>query len=179
MKKILNNQSGITLIELLVATIILGFVVSGVVLLSGSIVKTNTDSNIESQSIAYATIMSELIKYEYQNNPASLRSGSTVILESTVIDKNSTPNPNPDYSISQEIKIPKQDDHTSFEEIKYNSGANTGYQYSITNKLKHEQLSSDGVPGVMEKFIEITVTVKSSKTGDSKSITFRHNFKNS
>ena len=117
--------------------------------------------------MAYATVISELMKDEYQNNPSSLKDGSTVTLTATVIDKNSTPNPNPNYSISQAIKIPKQGAFTGFDDINFISGAKTGYQYSITNNLKSDS------------YFEITITVKNTKSGDVKTIIFRNNFDNS
>lgn len=178
MGKLGNNQSGLTLIEVLLAILILGFIASTFVLLSGNIVKTNMVSNKESQSMAFATIISELVKNEYNTNPSSLKNGSTVSLESTVIDESSTPRSNPDYSIKQEIFIPKQNESTRFEGIKYMSGKETGYQYRITNILKYEQNASNGAPGAKGKYIEIIVTVKNKEIGDEETIIFRHNFDN-
>ena len=140
MKKIIKNQVGITLVEVLLAVVILGFIVSGVVLLSGSIMKTNTSSSKESQAMAYATIISELIK---EQNDLSSKDKIVIKLKSTVIDESGVDNK---YSIDEDISIPiievKVKDITVKKigdvsgQIKYNSGKETGYEYEIHTEPK-------------------------------------------
>ncbi|MCM3568394.1 type II secretion system protein [Neobacillus mesonae] len=161
MKKIRQNQSGITLVEVLLATVLLGFIVSVFVILSGSIAKTNTDSGKETQAMAYATIISELVKCKYNLKCEE----SSIYLESTVMDKDSAANGDPDYSISQPIHIPSDD----FEDIKYISGKKTGYQYKI--KISKAAAS--------ENYLEIQVTVRNLQAKTEETLVFRHNFFNS
>ncbi len=158
MKKIVDNQSGITLVEVLVATILLGFIVSVYVILSGSIVKTNTESGKDSQAMAFATIISELIKNEYKLDSKD----NKLTLESTVIDRGSTPDGNPNYSIRQQLSIPS----TGFEDITYQSGKKTGYQYCI--KIFRDKDSG--------RYLEIKVTVRNVETKTEETLIFRHNF---
>ena len=178
MKKKINNQGGITLVEVLLAVVILGFIVSGVVLLSGSIMKTNTSSLKQSQAMAYATNISELIKSEYTSGSSEL----IIEVKSTVKDKNGVDN---EYSIDEKITVPIIEDKikglTGIKiggvsgSMKYMSGEETGYEYEIDSELKLE--CRDDIESELDcREDTLPITIVTVKVKEEK-IVFKHNFK--